>query len=112
MPEQSYAYGASAEALLGETIGANLRRTAARFGDREVLVDVPSGRRLTYRQFDDEVDALARALLGSGVAKGERIGIWAPNVPSGSWCSMRRPGSARSWSTSTPPTARTSCGTC
>jgi fatty-acyl-CoA synthase len=36
---------------------------------------------LTYRQFDDEVDALARALLGLGVAKGERIGIWAPNVP-------------------------------
>jgi fatty-acyl-CoA synthase len=81
MAELSYVYGASAETLLGETIGANLRRTAARFGDREVLVDVPSGRRWTYRQFDDEVDGLARALLGLGVATGERIGIWAPNVP-------------------------------
>jgi hypothetical protein len=37
-PAASYAHGASAVPLLGETIGANLRRTVERFGDREALV--------------------------------------------------------------------------
>jgi fatty-acyl-CoA synthase len=81
MPEPSYAHGASTEPLLGETIGSALRRTAARLGDREALVDVPSGRRWTYRQLDDEVDTLARALVGLGIGKGTRVGIWAPNLP-------------------------------
>jgi fatty-acyl-CoA synthase len=81
MSELSYLHGASAEPLLGETIGATLRRTAARAGAREALVDVPGGGRWTYRQLDDQVDVLARALLGLGVAKGERVGIWATNRP-------------------------------
>jgi fatty-acyl-CoA synthase len=81
MPRFSYAHGTSTEPLLGETIGASLRRAAERVGDREALVDVTSGGRWTYRQLDDQVDVLARALLGLGVTKGERVGIWAPNLP-------------------------------
>src|SRR5260370_1181700 len=38
MAELSYVHGARATPLLGETIFTNLRRTAARFGDREALV--------------------------------------------------------------------------
>jgi hypothetical protein len=45
MSELSYAHGIATEPLLGETIGANLRRTAARVGHRDALVDVPSGQR-------------------------------------------------------------------
>src|SRR5947207_593991 len=81
MPALSYAHGVSDVPLLGETIGANLARTASRFPDREALVDMASGRRWTYQQLSAEVDALARALLALGVEKGERVGIWAPNVP-------------------------------
>ncbi|HEX6919174.1 MAG TPA: AMP-binding protein [Actinomycetes bacterium] len=77
----SYASGTSSTALLGETIGANLERAAARFGDREALVDCESGRRWTYRRLDAEVDVLARGLLDRGIAKGDRVGIWAPNCP-------------------------------
>ncbi len=77
----SYVNGASTVPLLGETVGENLARTVARFGDREVLVDVPSGRRWTYAAFADDVAALAKGLLAIGVAKGDRVGIWAPNVP-------------------------------
>ena len=40
--EQSYASGASDQPLIGRTIGEDLRRTIARFGDREALVDCPS----------------------------------------------------------------------
>jgi fatty-acyl-CoA synthase len=71
----------SSQALIGETIGENLRRVAARFGDREAMVDVPSGRRWTYRQLDADTDTLARGLLAAGIGTGERVGIWSPNCP-------------------------------
>ena len=63
----SYASAVSDVPLLGDTIGANLERTVARFGDREALVDVPSGRRWTYRELDADVDRVARGLLAVGV---------------------------------------------
>jgi fatty-acyl-CoA synthase len=75
----SYASGTSTKPLLGETVDANLRRAVARFGNREALVDVAAGRRFTYAELDAAVDELARALLARGIAKGDRVGIWAPN---------------------------------
>jgi fatty-acyl-CoA synthase len=75
----SYSHGTSATALLGETIGENLRRVAGQFGGSEVVVDVPTGRRWTYRQFDADSDALARGLLAAGIEARDRVGIWAPN---------------------------------
>jgi len=79
--QPSYSHGVSSQALIGETIGENLRRVAARFGDREAMVDVPSGRRWTYRQLDADTDTLARGLLAAGISTGERVGIWSPNCP-------------------------------
>ncbi|MEU5089891.1 AMP-binding protein [Streptomyces sp. NPDC021356] len=75
----SYTHGTGDTALLGDTIGANLDRAVAAWPDREVLVDVPSGRRWTYAEFAADVDRLAYALLATGVAKGDRVGIWAVN---------------------------------
>ena len=82
MPNQtelSYSHGTSSTPLLGETIGENLKRVAAAFGGSEAMVDVPTGRRWTYRQFDDDTDALARGLAAAGIAARDRVGIWAPN---------------------------------
>ncbi|MFC4909082.1 AMP-binding protein [Actinomadura gamaensis] len=76
----SYASGTSALPLLGDTIGANLERTVASFPDREALVEHETGRRWTYTQLNDEVNAVARGLAALGVGKGDRVGIWAPNV--------------------------------
>ena len=42
-------------------------------------MEVASGRRWTYAELDADVDALARGLIAAGVAKGDRVGIWAPN---------------------------------
>jgi fatty-acyl-CoA synthase len=77
--QSSYSHGTSATALLGETIGDNLRRVAGQFGGSEIVVDVPTGRRWTYRQFDADSDALARGLLAAGIGTRDRVGIWAPN---------------------------------
>jgi fatty-acyl-CoA synthase len=75
----SYASGPSEAPLVGRTIGADLTETVARFGDREALVDVPTGRRWTYRQLEAGVDRVARGMLDLGVEQGDRVGIWAPN---------------------------------
>jgi fatty-acyl-CoA synthase len=76
----SYASGTSDVPLLGDTIGDDLDRTVAAGPDREALVEVPTGRRWTYAQLRADVDALALGLLATGVAKGDRVGIWAPNM--------------------------------
>ncbi|MVU81376.1 AMP-binding protein [Nocardia sp. ET3-3] len=77
----SYASGVWDAPLLGDTIGANLDRTAAAHPERDALIDYTTGIRWTYREFTAEVDALALGLLASGIGKGDRVGIWAPNCP-------------------------------
>ncbi|GAA5056927.1 AMP-binding protein [Nocardia callitridis] len=79
MSEPSYASGVGDTPLLGDTIGGNLDRTVAAFPDREALVDRASGRRWTYRELADAVDAVATGLDASGIRKGDRVGVWAPN---------------------------------
>jgi len=76
---ESYAAGETTPALLEDTIGAHLEGIVARHGEREALVEVASGRRWTYAELDADVNALARGLIAAGVAKGDRVGIWAPN---------------------------------
>jgi fatty-acyl-CoA synthase len=79
MTAAAYASGPSPKPLLGQTIGGNLEATAARHGDRDALVVPFQGVRLTYADFNREVDRLARALLAAGLEKGDRVGIWSPN---------------------------------
>jgi fatty-acyl-CoA synthase len=76
----SYASGPSDTPLLGDTIGDDFDRTAAAHPDREALVEVQTGRRWTYAQLREEVDAVALGLVAAGVGKGDRLGIWSPNV--------------------------------
>ncbi len=76
---ESYAVGETTPALLEDTIGAVFERTVAAYPDREALVEVASGRRWTWSELAGDVDALARGLLATGIEKGDRVGIWAPN---------------------------------
>jgi fatty-acyl-CoA synthase len=79
----SYSSGESVTPLLGDTIGGNFDATVRAFGDREALVDraggASSARRWTYAELAADVDALALGLIELGIAKGDRVGIWAPN---------------------------------
>ncbi|MBV8998018.1 MAG: AMP-binding protein, partial [Solirubrobacterales bacterium] len=75
----SYAHGAYPEPLLGETIGHNLDRTIARVPDAEALVSCQQGVRYTYAEFGQAVDRLAGGMLGAGLRKGDRVGVWGPN---------------------------------
>jgi fatty-acyl-CoA synthase len=76
---ESYARGETEPALLETTIGGNLAATAARYPDRDALVDVQAGRRWRYAEFLADVRRLATGLLRAGIGRGDRVGVWAPN---------------------------------
>jgi acyl-CoA synthetase (AMP-forming)/AMP-acid ligase II len=54
---------------------------AERFGDAEALVDGDA--RLSFRDLAAAVRRAAKGFVAAGVAPGDRVGIWAPNV--GEW---------------------------
>ena len=47
---------------------------------RPALVDVPTGRRVSFGELDARVNELANALAARGLAKGERVGVLAKNA--------------------------------
>ena len=59
------------------TIPAMLRDGAARWGDAEAVVE--GDRRVSYATLRGLVDEAARALLASGIERGDRVAVWAPN---------------------------------
>lgn len=62
------------------TLSQVLRDTTERFPQRSAILD-PSGVAFTYEELNARVDRLARGLLEIGVAKGDKVGLWMPNVP-------------------------------
>jgi fatty-acyl-CoA synthase len=63
------------------TVGSLLTQLAAGLPDREALVYSHAGRRWTFRQLDDEAREVARGLMAHGVRRGDRVAVWATNVP-------------------------------
>ena len=70
--------------LLDLTVGGALRDAAARWPDSEALVeafaDGTTGRRWTFSALLGDSERLAQALL-TRFTPGERIAVWAPNLP-------------------------------
>ena len=76
----SYACATSTSRCSATPSAANLaahRRPARRTARRSSTC--AAGRRWTYAELAAEVDASPAACSASGVAKGDRVGIWAPN---------------------------------
>ena len=63
------------------TLGQTLDQTVRFFGTQDALVYPDRNFRLTWRQFSDLVDSLARGLMSMGVKHGDKVAIWATNVP-------------------------------
>ena len=61
------------------TIGDLLDSQTELFAQRDALVHVEAGTRLTYREFKDECDRVARGLMALGIEKGQHVGIWVTN---------------------------------
>lgn len=63
------------------TLGQLLDRTVARNPDNEALVYFDRNYRMTWREVGEQTDRLARGLMAMGIQKGEKIAVWATNVP-------------------------------
>ncbi|HUA95771.1 MAG TPA: AMP-binding protein, partial [Acidimicrobiales bacterium] len=59
------------------TVPRLLADVADRLDSAEALVDGTT--RVTFGELAEEVAAMARALVASGVAAGDRVAVWAPN---------------------------------
>ncbi len=68
-------------ALRTFTLGQLLDRTAAQYPDTEAVVYVDRDFRLTYREFNDLVNRMAKGLMALGIQRGEKVAVWATNVP-------------------------------
>jgi fatty-acyl-CoA synthase len=71
--------------LIELTLGDLLDRRAAELPEKEALVynyqEIGLELRLTYSQYRDTVNQLAKGLMALGVEKGDHVAVWATNVP-------------------------------
>ncbi|MBQ9406469.1 MAG: AMP-binding protein [Desulfovibrio sp.] len=63
------------------TLGQVLDHTVARYPDNDAVVYADRNYRLTWREFGELVDTFARGLMALGIQKGEKVAVWATNVP-------------------------------
>ena len=67
--------------LRERTLGQILDDTVRRFPDREAIVQIGHDSRQTWSEFAASVDQLARGLMALGIQPGEKVALWATNVP-------------------------------
>jgi fatty-acyl-CoA synthase len=63
------------------TIGELLDQVSERLPNKEGMVYADRAVRYTYRELQQAADQVAKALIGMGIKKGEKIALWATNVP-------------------------------
>jgi fatty-acyl-CoA synthase len=67
--------------FINKTIGAFLDEICEQYPDNECIVLPEFGVRLTYKQFNEVVNAAAKGFMKLGVKKGDNVAIWATNRP-------------------------------
>jgi fatty-acyl-CoA synthase len=67
--------------LLEYTLGGMLEKWASESPDHEFMVYPDRNLRFTYSRFNHRVNQLAKGLMSIGVKPGDKVGIWANNVP-------------------------------
>ncbi len=63
------------------TLGALLDEAVEKWPEQDAVVYVDRDLRLTYREFGELVYDLAMGLMALGIEKGEKVAVWATNVP-------------------------------
>ena len=64
-----------------DTLGDFLEKQVEKYPERDFMIYPDRNLRFTYKDFDERVNMLAKALLTLGIGKGDHVGIWAKNVP-------------------------------
>jgi len=63
------------------TIGQLLDETVAKVPDQDAVVYVDRDYRQTWSELRETVDQVAKGLMALGVRRGEKVAVWATNVP-------------------------------
>jgi len=63
------------------TLGRILAETVAKYPDETAVAYVEREYKQTWQEFSDTVDAMAKGLMAMGIQKGEKVAVWATNVP-------------------------------
>ena len=63
------------------TLGQLLRETVEKYPDEDAVAYVDREYKQTWREFSDTVDTMAKGLMAMGIKKGEKVAVWATNVP-------------------------------
>ncbi|WP_026475416.1 AMP-binding protein [Alkaliflexus imshenetskii] len=67
--------------LLNYTLGGMLEKWATETPETDFMVYPDRGLRFSYAEFNNRVNDLAKGLISIGVKPGDKVGIWANNVP-------------------------------
>ena len=69
------------EKLHNITVGEMLETVAKKFPTRPAVKYIEADYARTYYEFNDDVDKIAKGLLGMGLKKGDHAAVWATNYP-------------------------------
>ena len=72
--------------LIEITVGGLLERMAEQYPNHQCVKYIEREYDMTYSEFNEEVDKVAKGLLGLGIKKGDHVAIWATNYPE--WLSL------------------------
>ena len=64
-----------------ERLGDLLDKCVRNHPDNDAIVYVDRDLRLSWREWGESVDQLAKGLMAMGVQKGDKVAVWATNVP-------------------------------
>ncbi|XP_069678066.1 medium-chain acyl-CoA ligase ACSF2, mitochondrial-like [Periplaneta americana] len=75
----SYWHNPGTRPLSPITLGQVIDLAAEQWGDKEAVVSLYQGQRITFREAREKADQVAAGLLQLGLNPGDRLGIWGPN---------------------------------
>jgi len=74
-------YGGQAMEFVRKTIWELVEEIVARYPERDALIHRERGVRSSYRRLKLDAERAARGLIALGLEKGDKIALWAPNIP-------------------------------
>ncbi len=66
--------------FVNKTIGQMFQETVRSYSDRPALVHTETGVRTSYGLLAWEVERAAKGFVKTGILKGDKIGLWSPNI--------------------------------
>lgn len=69
------------EKLWSITVGEVLNNVAKQYPNDNAITYTDRDYKRTWKEFNDEVDVIAKSFLRLGVKKGDHVAIWATNIP-------------------------------